>query len=144
MPCTPNYIGVFVNVYFVITCYGGPEDGGWYYDKGEAVRSTEVMSNTLYGVGGEFSKEQAFCKQETDKLAEGWYEVRVETKPAEDYPNSNEVPRYHTADVLDTTATMAVEVMIKNDASVIWVNVDGICRLRVCRIPSLVVFDMRD
>lgn len=52
----------------------------------------------------------------------------------------------------DTDTTMmditkpdtVVEIMVSNDGSVIWVNVDGVCRLRVCRIPHLVVLDMRE
>lgn len=31
-----------VNVYEVDRCYGGPEEGGWYYDCGEPVASRVV------------------------------------------------------------------------------------------------------
>jgi hypothetical protein len=31
--------GLFVNVYDVSSNYGGPEEGGWYYDAGELLES---------------------------------------------------------------------------------------------------------
>jgi hypothetical protein len=43
-----------------------------------------------------------------------------------------------------TKPNTVVEVMVSNDGSVIWVNVDGVCRLRVSRIPHLLVLDMRE
>jgi len=32
----------YVNVYAVTRLYGGPEEGGWWYDAGEPVKSTAV------------------------------------------------------------------------------------------------------
>ena len=41
---------------------------------------------------------------------------------------------------LDITAPKElVEIQIREDEKVIWVNVDGICCLRICQIPKLVV-----
>lgn len=34
----------FVAVYSVSRCYGGPEEGGWWFDAGELVRQTAVNS----------------------------------------------------------------------------------------------------
>lgn len=48
--------------------------------------------------------------------------------------------------MLDITAPKAgVEVLVRDDGSVLWVNVDGICRLRICRIGDnqLVITDER-
>lgn len=45
--------------------------------------------------------------------------------------------------MLDITAPEGVEVVIKEDGKVIWVNVDGICRFRSCRIKVLDVVDKR-
>ena len=39
--------------------------------------------------------------------------------------------------MIDITAPQDVEIVIRHDASVIWVNVDGACVLRICRIPVL-------
>jgi len=44
---------------------------------------------------------------------------------------------------LDITGAEVVEVGIRNDGRVLWVNVNGICRLRVCRIKTLVLQDAR-
>jgi hypothetical protein len=45
--------------------------------------------------------------------------------------------------MIDITAPKAeVEVIVgasEHDGHVIWVNIDGICRLRICRIPSHVI-----
>lgn len=52
---------------------------------------------------------------------------------------------YDDHNLLDITRPdTVVEVMVNNDGSVVWVNVDGVCRLRVCRIPHLVLMDMRE
>ena len=43
------------------------------------------------------------------------------------------------ASQLDITAPKHVEISLSEDRSVLWVNVDGICALRICRIPELTV-----
>lgn len=45
---------------------------------------------------------------------------------------------------VDVTAPQDVEVKIRSDGKVVWVNVDGICLFRVCRIQNLTVSDERD
>jgi hypothetical protein len=40
---------------------------------------------------------------------------------------------------VDITAPRNVEIKVREDGSVIWVNVDGVCVLRVCQIPHLQV-----
>lgn len=43
---------------------------------------------------------------------------------------------------LDITAPDAgVSVGIRGDGKVVWVNIDGVCALRVCQIPHLTVDD---
>jgi hypothetical protein len=42
---------------------------------------------------------------------------------------------------VDITRPREVEVRIREDRRVVWVNVDGICVLRVCQIPDLEVCD---
>ena len=37
--------------------------------------------------------------------------------------------------LLDITAPEGVQIQIRADGEVVWVNVDGICRLRICQIP---------
>lgn len=43
----------------------------------------------------------------------------------------------------DITAPKLVEVRIRADEKVLWVNVDGECVLRCCRIENLVMEDER-
>jgi hypothetical protein len=37
---------------------------------------------------------------------------------------------------LDIATPLGVEVETNVERSIVWVNVDGVCRLRVCRIPK--------
>lgn len=50
-----------------------------------------------------------------------------------------------SSQLLDITAPeIAVEVEIRGDGKVLWVNIDGECALRVCQIPELTIIDHRD
>ena len=44
---------------------------------------------------------------------------------------------------LDVTGAEHVEVEIRSDGSVLWVNVDGTLALRVCRAKSITIKDER-
>jgi hypothetical protein len=46
------------------------------------------------------------------------------------------------ADMLDITAPDIVQVQIRNDKKVIWVNVSGVCVLRACRIDKFELTDL--
>lgn len=46
-------------------------------------------------------------------------------------------------EMLDITEPELVEIDIRSDGTVIWVNIDGICRLRVCRVTQLILNDNR-
>ena len=41
----------------------------------------------------------------------------------------------------DITGAEVVEVIVRRDGRVVWVNVDGHCELRVCRIKGRVIVD---
>lgn len=43
--------------------------------------------------------------------------------------------------MLDLTAPARVEIDIRADRKVVWINIDGVCRLRACRIGELIVTD---
>jgi len=43
----------------------------------------------------------------------------------------------------DITAPEAVEIQIREDGKTIWVNVDGMCILRCCKIKNLELADLR-
>lgn len=42
-----------------------------------------------------------------------------------------------TGPQLDITAPDNVEVLLREDGKVLWVNVDGVCRLRICRVEKI-------
>jgi hypothetical protein len=48
-----------------------------------------------------------------------------------------------TSCTMDITAPQAVEIHIRHDGLVVWVNVDGICRFRACQIGELAIIDDR-
>jgi hypothetical protein len=90
----PRYLpgSKFVNVYLTDRAYGGPEEGGWWYDTAEVVRSTQAL------VGGDAARllqtERAWCAEENSRrrsdtgsvLSEGRYEVEIDDVPAADRP----------------------------------------------------------
>lgn len=43
----------------------------------------------------------------------------------------------------DITNAGNVELQISNDGKTIWINIDGMCKLRVCKIKRLAVRDDR-
>jgi len=53
------------------------------------------------------------------------------------------VPISRLPEQIDLHDSKVVELVIRDDGKVVWVNVDGVCRLRVCRIESLVIEDQR-
>ena len=44
---------------------------------------------------------------------------------------------------LDITAPTDVDITIREDGQVVWINVDGICVLRICRPKNPVVVNQR-
>lgn len=44
----------------------------------------------------------------------------------------------------DITGANMVEVVIRNDSKVLWVNVDGECELRICQIKEFFLVDDRE
>lgn len=48
-----------------------------------------------------------------------------------------------TLDIIDITAPTYVEIIIAAHSKVVWINIDGICRLRACRIKQLTLDDQR-
>jgi len=47
--------------------------------------------------------------------------------------------------MLDITGANTVELQVRGDGKVVWVNVDGVCALRICRmIDEVIVNDERE
>lgn len=45
---------------------------------------------------------------------------------------------------LDLMGARSVDITIRADGKTVWVNVDGVCRFRVCRIEQLALYDQRE
>jgi hypothetical protein len=92
-----TYIGRFVNIYLIDRAYGGPEEGGWYYECGQAIDSREVLEDDLREVKG---NAELWCIEENKNrrsdigsvLSEGKYVVCIDDEPGKDYPS--ERPHY--------------------------------------------------
>jgi hypothetical protein len=56
---------------------------------------------------------------------------------------SDETEIHFGNQMLDITAPEIVEVQIRSDGTVLWVNVDGVCRLRICCITNFILSDER-
>jgi len=88
---------VHVNVYELERNYGGPEEGGWFYDSGFPVKSVRVKNcveavdevrNTLRN---EFTSTGNLGSV-LHSLRRGCFDIHVEDKPAEYWPQ--EAPHY--------------------------------------------------
>lgn len=56
----------------------------------------------------------------------------------------DEIIPLESLEMTDITNPHYVEVKIRCDGRVVWVNVNGICRLRCCMIENLELIDERD
>lgn len=79
---------LYVNVYEASRCYGGPEEGGWWFDTGYPILSIPVA---LAPLPGEFPVElsmQVGPRGTTwDEATRAAAEV-IRTRLREDYPNT--------------------------------------------------------
>jgi hypothetical protein len=74
----------FVNVYFVNRCYGGPEEGGWYWDQYELIETSAVPAADAEALkasklAGEYGNEGR--RPLSSVLSTGEYQVCIEPKP---------------------------------------------------------------
>jgi hypothetical protein len=94
-----KYLGRFVNVYLTDRAYGGPEEGGWWFDTGQFIRGVEALSDEAERVKNTL---QSWCDGENAErrsdissvLSEGRYEVCIEDEPGADYPTTR--PHYES------------------------------------------------
>ena len=80
----PN-ITQWVNVYFVDRCYGGPEEGGWYYDHFTCTMSMGVATLDAAQALHRHLKNEVIPKPERplhSVLSEGEYRVHIEDEKA--------------------------------------------------------------
>lgn len=90
---------LFVNVYMWDRVYGGPEEGGWFYnvydpeDDECAVYESEEEAMAAYDAKVEWAKEENGTRRHPSSVcSEGHFVVRLESWPAEHSPASR--PHY--------------------------------------------------
>lgn len=83
----------YVNVYEVSRCYGGPEEGGWWFDTGEPVDSTLYTDYSAALDAMEALRDSYPDTGRSSSVLGGEdYRVTVERHPAASYPT--ERPHY--------------------------------------------------
>ena len=66
----------YINVYLADRAYGGPEEGGWYYDYGIPIESRRGLSPTDYtNPHSEYETELVFLTARYDRLNQGRPEI---------------------------------------------------------------------
>lgn len=85
---------VFVNIYEITREYGGPEEGGWWYNNFECVESVPVKNKNSELMKEEMEKEHASRKHGNIYSVLGGTDVNViiEEKPKQS--ETKERPRY--------------------------------------------------
>lgn len=70
-------------------------------------------------------------------------ELGVRVQAMRENHNSDKRYTMNIPEMVDITSPRTVQVQIRSDGKVIWINVDGMCRLRCCQIEHLDVEDDR-
>lgn len=83
----------YVNVYDITRVYGGPEEGGWWYDAGEPIESHAFASlDDAYALYDELRATYPVTGARYSVLGGDDFDVRIEDEPAEAFPGY--IPRY--------------------------------------------------
>ena len=79
----------YINVYKVIKCYGGPENGGWYYNQGTLLQTVPVCSNdNVKAIKHSLQKSYAHIKQGNVYRGGSALLVSVDEQMGADYPTT--------------------------------------------------------
>lgn len=89
-----NLLRWFINAYEIDRCYGGPEEGGWWFDAGEIRRSIPCKSfeEAEANVDRVRRAFKSSGKSSSVIYDGGDYSVRIEEQPGKDYPER--MPHY--------------------------------------------------
>lgn len=80
---------VFVNVYEVDRLYGGPEEGGWWYDAGQLITSRQVTEESALDMKLSLQIKYPETGGSSSVFYSGGdYRVWIEDHPGADYPES--------------------------------------------------------
>lgn len=77
--------GMFVNAYLVDRAYGGPEEGGWYYDIGEFIKGVPYLNGETQEAAESRLIEMLRESGEVDVDCQ-WFKVYTEETLGADFP----------------------------------------------------------
>lgn len=93
MPAEPKgEIMIYINAYTVQRCYGGPEEGGWWFDTGEPIESLELpddaTDNQIDAAKADLRGRHGWESPHSRYSVLGGldFEIYVESHPAEIFP----------------------------------------------------------
>lgn len=79
----------WVNIYEVVRVRGGEENGGWFYNKGTLVDSVPCPSKAIADhVADNLRLKVQYAGVDIYKEPGSEYQVRIETKPGVDFPET--------------------------------------------------------
>ena len=82
----------YVNEYSVNMGYGGPEEGGWWYQTGRFIYCHAILADKdeadrkLADLQPYIDEMRAYEYEPESVLCNGWTTIRVERRPGSDYP----------------------------------------------------------
>ena len=77
----------YVNVYEMTRLYGGPEEGGWWYDAGELILSKKLPNvDAAYDYAESLSEKYPSTGKRYSVLGGEDYAIHVDADPGEDFP----------------------------------------------------------
>lgn len=88
----------FVNEYEINRTYGGPEEGGWWYETGRFIKeharhtSSQHATQTRDALTDEIETRRIDRYPPNHVACDGWPEIRIETHPGRDFPET--APHY--------------------------------------------------
>lgn len=82
----------YSNLYFVTREYGGPEEGGWYYNQDRIKRSEPYTEAGHAAMEAEVTGLNEGRRELSSVLSTGRYRLAAECEPGEDYPKKR--PHY--------------------------------------------------
>jgi hypothetical protein len=77
----------YVNVYSMTREYGGPEEGGWWYDAGSWIKTISAANVThAEAIKDQLSKDYPRTGKRNSVLRGEDYDIRIEDHPGRDFP----------------------------------------------------------
>jgi len=77
---------LYVNVYEITRCIGGPEEGGWYFDAGELVHSVKATDATAEAIREALSVEYPYTGSRKSVVWSPDFDIYIENEPGANFP----------------------------------------------------------